>query len=532
MSAQNLLETIPHEIGIVGNADIDYKAFVVLAIFKSMLLKITKKVRIEDTNIKSMESSNYKGWLYQMYLRKENNLCCFLDYGINQEQKNNFMYLFSHGGLPHKILDKPELFANILNYLDISPELSNLLTNAREYYNVAVPKGGFYKKTSDTKKLISRDKIISSVSILNEIVKENINIVLGNEDVSSEIIDSSEDDSDSSLSSVESDSVDETKTSSDSTQTSASTQLEPCEGKSRKLCPENCKWFENKCQQRGGASKEEPNKNMLFLLIISSGFNLTNFVNKITDVKLKETILSTIIGDKERQSVENLDILFPSSEQITPLSTGFKTMRNDTPFLDQSHVQLVQFIGHSPNGFGATIDKCDCQLEDGSNSVTFIINLDSSNTFYGSNLNKLDDRIKSKSYCKFKDNNHVKINTTLVLNIGEDNKKSLVHEKFSDKHSVGSYKKGDSHKYITDSDLTALPILEFTSVLGSDLLNEQIEYSGENNINVHGFTNIMEQERIVFSVNEAPNSFNKNLYCLNLENYQIFLGIIKKEEPE
>jgi len=51
MSAQNLLETIPHEIGIVGNADKDYKAFVVLAIFKSMLLKITKKVRIEETSI-------------------------------------------------------------------------------------------------------------------------------------------------------------------------------------------------------------------------------------------------------------------------------------------------------------------------------------------------------------------------------------------------------------------------------------------------------------------------------------------------
>ena len=44
----------------------------------------------------------------------------------------------------------------------------------------------------------------------------------------------------------------------------------------------------------------------------------------------------------------------------------------------------------------------------------------------------------------------------------------------------------------------------------------------------------MEEERIVFSVNEAPNSFNKNLYCLNLENYQIFLGIKeekKKKEP-
>jgi hypothetical protein len=567
MSAQNLLETIPLEIGVSSDNN-DYKAFIVLAIFKSMLLRITNRVRFEDVSIESMESSNYKGWLYQMYLRKDNNLCCFLDYGVDKENDNNFMYVFSHGGMPHKILDKPELFANILEYLDVSPELTKLLTDAVEYYKV-IPSGGFYNKVSDKTKLLSRDKIISSITILNEIVKANINVVLGNEEIYSDVIDNSQSESnsvntlssdDSTQNSTSIDSVEnETKQnpenvllkedevanssevstekdesheqkSSDQTSDQGSSKSENssldediCKDKDNKTCPSTCQWTENKCtpKQQGGVNEEAPSNNMLFLLIISSGFNLYNFVNKITDVVLKETILRKLIGDKERQSLENLNSLYPSSDKITPMSTGFKTMRNDTPFLDNDNVQLVQFIGHSPNGFGSTIDKVECNLDNGSNAVSYLINLDSSNSFSGSTLNNLDNKIKSKSYCKFKNNNRVKVVTTLVLNIGEKPNETMVHEKFSD-HKLSNFK--DNHKYITDHDLPLIPIIEINAILGSKLLDEQIEYSGSNNINVHGFTTINTEERIVFSVNDSkPGSFNKNLYCLNLANYQKFI---------
>ena len=514
MSAQNLLQTIPYELGI-EHENKDYKAFVVLAIFKSMLLKPENKIKLTNISpIKNAKTSyNFNGWLYQMYIRKENNLCCFLDYGVNEEKDNNFMYLFSHGGLPHTLLNKPELFDEIINYLEQSSELTDLLTNANTYYGV-LPKGGFYKKNQDNLNILSRDEIISSVSILNSIVKDNINIVLGNEGDS---------DSDSDTSAE----LSETSTSS----SNDSSSNDSCYEKSIKTCPKppECYWRNQECIKiKGGATEgEQPNINMLFLLIISSGFNLYNFINRITDVKLKETILNSIIKDKERQSIENLDNIFPSSDKISPMSTGYKTMRKDTPFVDLSNVQLVQFIGHSPNGFGTTIDKCDSVLSDESIVKTYIVNLDSSNTFYGSNLNNLNNVIKSKSYCKFKNNNYVKINTTLVLNLGDDPAKSLVHVKFTDQ-LASNYKKDDTNKFITDHDLPSIPILEISSVLGSRLLDEQIEFSLENNINIHGFCNILEEDRIVFSMNESENSRNKNLYCLNFSNYEKFLGITKE----
>ena len=511
MSAQNLLETIPYEIGI-QHENKDYKAFIVLAIFKSMLVKAGKKITLTNVSpIKNAETSqNFNGWLYQMYVRKENNLCCFLDYGINEEKENNFMYLFSHGGLPYSLLKNPELFHEIINYLEQSSELTDLLTNADSYYKV-LPKGGFYKRDNDSVNVLSRDEIISSVSILNNIVKDNINIVLGNEDTTESVSITSSD-----------------LTEISSSDSSIESSVESCEGKSRHDCPQppRCYWRNQICQEKKGGAAEgvQPTINMLFLLIISSGFNLLNFIKRISDVQLKETILNSILGDNERQHIENVSNLFPSSDQISPMSTGYKTIRKDTPFLDLSITQLVQFIGHSPNGFGTTIDKCDTILSDESIVKTYIVNLDSSNTFYGTSLNKLDNDIKSKSYCKFKNNNYVKINTTLVLNLGEDQANSLVHVKFTDQ-LASNYKANDTHKFITDHDLPSIPILEITSVLGSRILDEQIEFSHENNINIHGFCNILEEDRIVFSMNESENSRNKNLYCLNYSNYKKFLGI-------
>jgi hypothetical protein len=548
MSAQNLLQTIPYEIGIEHDNN-DYKAFIVLAIFKSMLTTIEQPVRLSDIEpIKEAKTSDaFKGWLYQMYIRKDNNLCCFLDYGIDQNKENNFMYLFSHGGLSHRLIENPELFNEIITYLNSSSELTGLLTDASAYYDV-FKKGGYYKKNQENLNLLSREQIISSVSILNSIVKDNINVVLENDkeweienddseksssvDESSQNVSQSSDNSSQNVSESSGDedsqmkeSVVEGSQSKSDDDNSDESSTDICSGKSREECPNppKCHWKQQKCQ-KGGASTEQPTLNMLFLLIISSGFSLLNFVKKINDMKVKETILNSIIPDKSRQNIENLNDLFPSSTEISPLSTGFKTIRKDTPFLKSSYVQLVQFIGHSPNGFGATVDKCETLLTENSMAKTYIVNLDSSNTFYGSNLNNIDSEIKSKSYCEFKNNHHVKINTTLVLNLGSDPTKSLVHVKFTDQ-TVSNYKSNDTHKYITDHDLPSIPLLEITSVLGSHLLDEQIEFSNENNINIHGFCNILDEDRIVFSVNESENSRNKNLYCLNFSNYKKFLEI-------
>lgn len=101
MSADKLLETIPHELFGEKSKTYsnNYKAFIVLAVFKSMMIKETPKfdakfndggVFVKDLVV-SLNSSLFKGWLCAMY---QKSVMCVASV------VNNNLFLFSHAGMP------------------------------------------------------------------------------------------------------------------------------------------------------------------------------------------------------------------------------------------------------------------------------------------------------------------------------------------------------------------------------------------------------------------------------------------------
>lgn len=100
MSAKNLLETIPYELfGETSKTYTpNYKAFIVLAVFKSMMINIkpefTAKFDVNGVFVKNttkINSSLFKGWLCEMY---EKSVMC-----LASIVKQN-VFLFSHAGMP------------------------------------------------------------------------------------------------------------------------------------------------------------------------------------------------------------------------------------------------------------------------------------------------------------------------------------------------------------------------------------------------------------------------------------------------
>lgn len=96
--------------------------------------------------------------------------------------------------------------------------------------------------------------------------------------------------------------------------------------------------------------------------------------------------LCTVDGDKKKPAIKSID--------YSPISPGIVELRKPENTLFCSDSELVQFIGHSPQGFGATIDLFTSN--DTTNThKTYNINLDISNTALShdtiANLDKLSD---------------------------------------------------------------------------------------------------------------------------------------------
>ena len=103
MSADKLLETIPYELFGAESKSYtnNYKAFIVLAIFKSMMVYNDKPQPIESNlfdsrtgkfNTKtSINTSLFKGWLCKMYEKSVMCLASIVDKNV---------FLFSHAGMP------------------------------------------------------------------------------------------------------------------------------------------------------------------------------------------------------------------------------------------------------------------------------------------------------------------------------------------------------------------------------------------------------------------------------------------------
>ena len=186
MSAQNLLNTIPIETGIITaenieKADKDYLAFIVLAIFNSMLQMHEPTTndgeKIEWDMLTKTNSSFCKGWLYKLYTTS--NVCECLEI-------NNKLFLFSHGGITTDLINEVEKVKAYKNKLmEKKNDLKQLLTDADTFLqHFTQQKGGNY---SETKNSIESITIIKSIKSINEIFKQSIknifiksNQILGN----------------------------------------------------------------------------------------------------------------------------------------------------------------------------------------------------------------------------------------------------------------------------------------------------------------------------------------------------------------
>jgi hypothetical protein len=137
-SASNLLYTIPNElfldknIGSIHDVDInDYKAFIVLAIFKSMtinnydntdnnnnIINYIKLNAYQKMNNYNINSSFCRGWLCELY--RISSFCLVKQFKNN----NKNVYLFSHGGITNKLAN-----LNIESYKTIIENVVNKNTN-------------------------------------------------------------------------------------------------------------------------------------------------------------------------------------------------------------------------------------------------------------------------------------------------------------------------------------------------------------------------------------------------------------------
>ena len=182
MSAQNLLFTIPSEVidkitdhkskpsevidkitddksknvndfdlELKMNEDNDYRAFIVLAVYYSMLSnpKNTPKASFSPSS-----SSHYYGLLYNLFTRS--NLCEI------KEIKNN-IFIFSHGGITELLLNNWNILKNELN----SPN-NNLLSD----YSILKLKGG--NLFTNTNQAYTFNDVKTKINEINTFIKKII----------------------------------------------------------------------------------------------------------------------------------------------------------------------------------------------------------------------------------------------------------------------------------------------------------------------------------------------------------------------
>ena len=213
MSAQNLLHTIYLELCEMftyfdksetsifdkSKSHDDYKAFLVLAIFRSMLLTVNDYYKTyinKNINTELITSEFFKAWLYKLYTDEKNNVaeclesCCNKDHGglisscdtCSTCHKN--IVLLSHGGIPEQLIEsfRAEVEAedkkktNKLDELKIwlNDKTNNKLTDpSKEKY------GGFINNSSD--KIIYNNKkseFKTYITKMNKIFKDSVKNVL------------------------------------------------------------------------------------------------------------------------------------------------------------------------------------------------------------------------------------------------------------------------------------------------------------------------------------------------------------------
>jgi hypothetical protein len=408
MSAGNLLETIPRELKLYDQNNNDFNAFLVLAVFRAMLLKVNSKNKdleyfFEGRNI-SLKQSMFSGLLYRMYLDQKNNMIikkcdcdtlkkCNCISGKCECPDDKNMYLFSHGGVSNNIISD-----NTLDKIDQelknenNESLKSKLTNARNIFNKI---GGYYKTESKSK--LESKNIENKINSFNEKIKNTIKAIF-DEDHTKQLV---------------------------------------------------------------------PSDNMLLLLIASASFDCNSYIKKIN-------------GDQSICS--KLDILNTSSD-LTSTMAGIKRLRQQkSMFYKQGN--LYNIFGHNPNGFFSTID-----LFENGNSKTYLINLDTSNTFLSTKANAKTDKISSYLRINGKD---VFIHSNVNIKAGKD--EILINENpIKSLEDLGDSSNTKIISFTDEATKNSFIPGELSNILINRLVNENLDEHirriGENEkIFYHGFT--------------------------------------------
>jgi hypothetical protein len=168
MSADNVIDAIAKEINldlstISEDEKQDYKAFVTLAIFKSMCMNSFQNYNLEIKNLQDIKNSiKVRGWLCEMY-RKHQVCYMLLDDSTN-------VYLLSHGGISSKLILNPEILSNMHKALS-QPRLNELISDSDKFYGAI--KGGYYDKYANVN--TENVNLTERINKINEIIKNSIN---------------------------------------------------------------------------------------------------------------------------------------------------------------------------------------------------------------------------------------------------------------------------------------------------------------------------------------------------------------------
>jgi len=325
MGADNLLQTIPMELGLYNESLSDYNAFVVLAVFKSMLQKknFTDEGRILHNILYPTDSpsappvvsqSIFKGLLYTLFTDSKNNM-------IITRKDSNGTYLFSHGGVNSEIIERNTLqeLDEILNN-PISQNFRNMITDAMQL-------GGYYKNTSSMKESI----VVYDDSMLQQRI-DNFNMVM--------------------------------------------------------------KKVLGRIFEEDYKVLKKPSPNILFVLLATSQSTC-------------ESIYKRISKENAVNSCKDLGIL---NSSFRSTMAGIRELRDKNKIFYHG-ARLFNIFGHNPNGFGPTVDL----FENGANK-TYLVNLDNSNTFLSSSLNRslFDPSLKTSTYILIEANS-IRLRTQIFI---------------------------------------------------------------------------------------------------------------------
>lgn len=440
MSAQNLISTIPKELNI-ESTNLDYKAFVTLAIFKALLCDKINPTNINSSDFTKVRTTNvFQGWLITLYKK---GLSC------GYYQNGNKMMIFSHGGVTNKLIENEKAYDQMDEMLaNNSAKFTDIFDKPSNINSVAVPAGGYYNENQNN--IFELQYVKNRLNNINGIITKKINNIL--------------------------------------------TENQNITGK--------------------------PSLSMLFLLMLTSGFN--------SDTYFKNNIVGPAANcglDKSRpcESIISLD--------LGPIMPGLFSLRTKNFYIKENEIDLIQFVGHIPVGYAPVIDYFN-----NNGKKCFHVNLDNSNTFVGTEIN-ID---KSYNYVIVQKDNKILFHTDIPLSSDKLKKmKYTVDMKYPLNEKLQSEILGATSVLVHSFGDMIIPNRLTYNIELNNILEQIKKTKDKKELNYHGsfklpvtlsigakgaFAKPEMKQLNIFTYN-APTGFNKALFILSNDDFNTFLNI-------